>query len=212
MTQDLRRMRREFQERRFDAEHALDDPLEQFRQWFGEAVAGDLPDANAMTLCTVDARSRPHARVVLLKGVDDGFVFFTNYESDKGRDLSAQPDVAIVFFWPGVDRQVRVEGRAVRVDGAESDAYFEVRPRGSQIGAWASPQSQRLASREELVARFAEAEERFRDRAVERPPHWGGFRVVPERLEFWQGRENRLHDRVVYERNAGGWTRGRLAP
>jgi pyridoxamine 5'-phosphate oxidase len=166
-----------------------------------------------MAVSTVSADGRPSSRNVLLRALDHGLVFFTNYESDKARDLAAEPRCAVLFSWFGLQRQVRVEGTAARLDDAASDAYFASRPRGSQIGAWASPQSQVLAGRAELEASVAAAEERFADvDPVPRPASWGGFRVVPDRVEFWQGRPNRLHDRLRYRRVEGGWAVERLAP
>lgn len=188
------------------------DPYRQFSRWFDEAVAAEVPEPNAMTLASADAGGRPSARIVLLKSVDArGFVFHTNYDSRKARDLAANARVALLFFWPELERQVRIEGRSERASGAESDAYFAQRPRGSQIAAWASPQSAPLADRTALEALFAQASTRF-DADVPRPPNWGGIRVVADRFEFWQGRPSRLHDRLVWSRQGDGWTIGRLAP
>jgi len=192
---------------------AASDPIELFTRWFDEAVAAAIPEPNAMTLATVDAAGRPTARIVLMKGVDArGVVFHTNYDSRKGRDLAANPRAALLFFWVGLERQVRIDGAAERVSAEDSDAYFAARPRGSQISAWASPQSAPVADRAWLEARFAECEARFASGAVPRPPNWGGVRVVPDRFEFWQGRTSRLHDRLVWSRQGDGWTIGRLAP
>jgi pyridoxamine 5'-phosphate oxidase len=187
----------------------LDDPIELFRRWFDEAARAGMPQVNAMTLATVAADGRPSARIVLLKGVDDrGFQFFTNYESRK-----ANPAAALVFLWIPQERQVRVTGDVVKLTAEESDAYFATRPRGSQVGAWASRQSRPLPERGELEGRWQELEERYGHGHVPRPPHWGGYLVVPREIEFWQGRENRLHDRVAYTPAVGGgWQRTRLQP
>jgi pyridoxamine 5'-phosphate oxidase len=192
---------------------AASDPFELFTRWFDEAVAAAIPEPNAMTLATVDAAGRPAARIVLMKGIDArGVVFHTNYDSRKGRDVARNPRAALLFFWVGLERQVRIDGMAERVSAEDSDAYFAARPRGSQISAWASPQSAPVADRAWLEARFAECEARFASGAVPRPPNWGGVRVVPDRFEFWQGRASRLHDRLVWSRQGDGWTIGRLAP
>ena len=192
---------------------AASDPIELFTRWFDEAVAAAIPEPNAMTLATVDAAGRPTARIVLMKGVDArGVVFHTNYDSRKGRDLAANPRAALLFFWVGLERQVRIDGAAERVSAEDSDAYFAARPRGSQISAWASPQSAPVADRPWLEARVAEFEARFASGAVPRPPNWGGMRVVPDRFEFWQGRASRLHDRLVWSRQGDRWTIERLAP
>jgi pyridoxamine 5'-phosphate oxidase len=189
------------------------DPLGMFRAWFAEALAADPRDANAMTLATVDREGRPSARIVLLKGIDDGFVFFTNYESRKGQDLAANPHAALVFFWPLLDRQVRVEGRVERTSRAESAAYFASRPLGARVGAWASHQSRVLAGREELEREVEEAAARFADGDVPLPDDWGGFRLLPSAVELWQGRPSRLHDRFRYERvSPEGWRIERLSP
>jgi pyridoxamine 5'-phosphate oxidase len=188
------------------------DPFEQFTRWLDEAIAACVPEPNAMSLATVDAAGAPSSRIVLLKSVDArGLVFHTNYDSRKGRELEANPRVALLFFWPELERQVRVTGRAEHASAAESDAYFAQRPRESQLGAWASPQSAKIASRDVLEARLAEVRARFAG-TVERPPRWGGVRVVPARFEFWQGRASRLHDRLQWTREADGWHIARLAP
>jgi len=189
------------------------DPFTEFRAWFAVAVNAQLPTVNAMTLATVDDRGRPAARIVLLKEVDDrGFVFFTNYDSRKGRELAAHPHAALVMFWEPLHRQVRVEGSVEKLTTAESDAYFASRPRASQLGAIASPQSQPIATRAVLEDRVAQLAEELGDRDPSRPASWGGFRVVPDLVELWQGQPSRLHDRVRYRRTGDGWIRDRLAP
>jgi pyridoxamine 5'-phosphate oxidase len=188
--------------------------LEQFQSWFDEAVAqAGAGEANAMQLATVDAVGHPSVRTVLLKGFDErGVVFFTNYESAKGRDLSQNPYAAAVLLWPSLERQVRLAGAVSRISRAETDAYFATRPRGSQLGAWASPQSAVIASRAELVAAEQAARARFAGSEVPTPPHWGGYLISPEEVEFWQGRPDRLHDRIRYRRADGTWVTERLAP
>jgi pyridoxamine 5'-phosphate oxidase len=190
------------------------DPIRLFRRWFDDAIASGSRLPDSMTLATATKDGRPSARMVLLKQLDrDGFVFYTNYESSKARELDENPRAALVFYWTQLDRQVRVEGRVERISAAESDEYFRTRPRDSQLGALASPQSEVLESREILEQRFRELDELYRDRAVERPANWGGYRLKPERIEFWQNRESRLHDRILYERRAdSSWTIKRLAP
>ena len=190
------------------------DPLRQFRTWFAQAVAAGVPQAEAMTLATATPDGRPSARLVLLRGCDErGFVFYTNYESRKGRELAANPRAALVFFWQPLHRQVRIEGHVERVTPAQSDAYFRTRPRDSRLGAWVSPQSQVIPGREFLERRLEELQERHGGTEVPRPPYWGGFRVVPETIEFWQGRGGRLHDRLCYRKAPPtGWVLERLAP
>jgi pyridoxamine 5'-phosphate oxidase len=190
------------------------DPFVEIRRWLAAAIAANAPQPTAMTLATVDDRGRPSARVVLLKDVDDrGLTFFTNYDSRKGRELAAHPHAALVLFWDVLHRQVRVEGTVERLAAADSDAYFAARPRGSQLGAIASPQSQPIESRRELERRVAEVAARHGEAALPRPAYWGGFRVVPDLVELWQGQTSRLHDRVRYRRDgAGAWLKDRLAP
>ncbi len=191
----------------------LDDPIEQFRVWLGDAESAGIPLPNAMAVATADAEGRPSVRHVLLRGVDErGFTFFTNYDSRKGRQLAENPHAGLVFLWKLLDRQVNATGTAERVDPAESDAYFATRPREARLGAWASAQSSVLESREELERRVAEADERFAGTEVPRPPNWGGFLVRPDTVEFWQGRRSRLHDRFRYAREDGRWRVDRLSP
>jgi len=197
-----------------DEKTADADPLKQFQRWFDEARAAGLPLPEAMTLATATKDGRPSARLVLLKQADErGFVFYTNYGSPKAQELDANPQAALVFYWPQLERQVRVEGSVSRVTAAESDEYFQTRPRESQIGALASPQSEVISGRDVLQQRSRELEEFYRDREIERPAYWGGYRLQPERIEFWKGRPGRLHDRLLYEPQAdGSWTIKRLAP
>ena len=190
------------------------DPIKQFQFWFDEAIATNLPMPDAMSLATVTPDGRPTARMVLLKQVDaDGFVFFTNYQSSKAKQLEINPYAALVFYWTQLDRQVRVEGKVTRTSAEESAAYFKTRPRESQIGAWASPQSEVISAREILEQRAHELIEQYCDREIDCPAHWGGYRLKPDRIEFWKGRVGRLHDRMLYELQPdGSWTIKRLAP
>jgi pyridoxamine 5'-phosphate oxidase len=189
------------------------DPIKQFQIWFNDAIAAKLPLPEAMTLATATPDGRPSARMVLLKQVDhEGFVFFTNYRSAKAEQLDSNPYAALVFYWSQFDRQVRVEGSVVKTSAQESRDYFKTRPRESQIGAWASEQSQAIASRQVLERRAQELEDLYRDREVDLPEHWGGYRLKPERIEFWKSRIGRLHDRILYQRDDSGWSIIRLAP
>ena len=189
------------------------DPIAQFQVWLNDAIAAKLPLPEAMTLATATPEGKPSARMVLLKQVDDdGFVFFTNYNSMKAAQLEANPFAALVFYWARLDRQVRVEGSVVRTSEQESRDYFKTRPRESQIGAWASAQSEVISSRDVLEERAHDLEDLYCDREVDCPEHWGGYRLKPERIEFWKSRIGRLHDRILYERIPDGWTITRLAP
>ena len=190
------------------------DPIRQFQLWFDEALAAGWPMPDAMSLATVTPDGRPTARMVLLKQVDaEGFVFFTNYNSNKAKQLEINPYAALVFYWPQLERQVRVDGKVSKTPAEESSAYFKTRPRESQIGAWASPQSEVISAREVLEQRALELAEQYCDQEIDCPAHWGGFRLAPDRIEFWKGRVGRLHDRILYELQPDGtWTIKRLAP
>ncbi len=206
-------LRREYRAHVLSEASAAADPIEQFRRWFEEALQAEVLEANAMTLATVTADGDPAARTVLLKDVDEyGFVFFTNYESAKGRDLTAHPRACLLFFWGELERQVRVTGQAAAVSREETTEYFHSRPRESQLGAWASPQSRVIPHRGVIDENFAALAAQHEGGPVPVPPFWGGYRVAPERIEFWQGRPSRLHDRLLYTRSGDTWTRVRLAP
>ncbi|WP_373398420.1 pyridoxamine 5'-phosphate oxidase [Algoriphagus halophilus] len=188
------------------------NPIDQFNIWFQEALASKVIEINAMTLSTIGEDGFPNGRIVLLKEVDSGFVFFTNYQSQKGRELAKNPVASLTFFWPELERQVRIKGEIEKVSSKLSDEYFFSRPKGSQIGAWTSPQSQKLKSKEELEQRLKEMEQKFENTPISRPLHWGGYRLIPSYVEFWQGRPSRLHDRVCYEEKNGAWELSILAP
>jgi pyridoxamine 5'-phosphate oxidase len=206
-------LRKEYTRAGLKESNAHPDPREQFRRWFDEAFAANLHEPNAMTLATATPDGKPSARVVLLKGFDErGFVFYTSYEGRKSRELEENPYCALVFYWGELERQVRIEGRVFRVSEAESDAYYKSRPRGSQLGAWVSEQSRPVGDRGTLEERVRELEAEYEGREIPRPPFWGGYRVEPEEIEFWQGRENRLHDRLLYRRSHEGWKMERLQP
>ncbi|SMB99238.1 Pyridoxamine 5'-phosphate oxidase [Hymenobacter roseosalivarius DSM 11622] len=213
--QQLADLRKTYAQRTLTEADVQPDAVRQFRAWLDEALAAHLDEPTAMTLATVGTDGQPTTRVVLLKGLPDdaGFLFYTNYDSRKGHELADHPQAALNFFWPGLERQVRVEGRVEKAPQTLSDQYFQSRPRASQVGAWASPQSQVIGSREELEQREQEIEQRFaNENPLPRPPHWGGYLLHPQRIEFWQGRPSRLHDRIVYERVGNEWQRSRLAP
>ena len=213
-TTSLALLRREYRNKPLLEKEAPSDPLRLFEKWFREALKVKALDVNAMTLATISPSGQPSARVVLLKGYDrKGFMFFTNYLSHKGRDLEHHPRACLHFFWPELSRQVRLDGPAHKVAAWESDEYFQTRPRDSQLGAWVSEQSRAIRDRKVLERRMKEFEKKFRDQAVPRPPHWGGFCLVPRTIEFWKGQPSRLHDRLVYrKKSGGGWKRERLAP
>jgi pyridoxamine 5'-phosphate oxidase len=212
-SKSLADIRKDYILRTFDEQDVNPDPFEQFKQWLHEAIQSEVNEPNAMTLATATTDGQPHARIVLLKGFDhDGAVFFTNYQSHKGLQLAQNPRVGLVFFWPELERQVRIEGSASKVDPEHSDRYFLSRPLGSQIGAHASPQSSVIVNRQHLEDRVKEFEELFAKQPLLRPEHWGGYVVKPERFEFWQGRSSRLHDRFLFTHQNNTWTCERLAP
>lgn len=210
---DLSKLRKNYDRDELDEARSAAAPLAQFRAWLEAAIADKLPEPTAMTLATVSADGLPSTRIVLLKDCDErGLVWYTNYQSRKGRELAANPNAALQFHWVSLERVVRIEGRVSRVDAAEADLYYDSRPLASRIGAWASPQSEVIEGRTTLVARAAEYGLKF-GLHPPRPPHWGGFRLAPARWEFWQGRQSRLHDRLCYRLDdVGGWVRERLAP
>lgn len=212
-SEQIAAIRQEYMLAVLDESEMHSNPLDQFRQWFKEAVEAETPEVNALSLATVDQNHKPHNRIVLLKGIENNqFVFYTNYRSHKGQQILANPDVSLNFLWIELQRQVRIEGYATQVDERISDAYFRSRPLESQIGAWASFQSEKLSNRAELEARYAAIQEKYAGQEIPRPPHWGGFAVNAHLIEFWQGRTSRLHDRIVYEKADGQWHRYRLNP
>lgn len=209
---DLAGLRRQYRQATLSEESMPADPYGLLRQWLEEAIAAQLLEPNAFMLATSDSTGQPHARVVLLKGLEPPYLYFyTNYESAKAREMAENPRVAATFWWDVLERQVRIEGHVEKAPPAVSDAYFATRPYENQIGAWASPQSQPV-TRSELEARWEEYLRRFPAGSVPRPPHWGGYRIIPQRIEFWQGRPGRFHDRIVYARQGESWQRQRLAP
>jgi pyridoxamine 5'-phosphate oxidase len=210
---DASSLRKEYTSAGLDKADVDPDPIVQFHEWFEKVIDADLHEPNAMVLATATRDGRPSARTVLLKGYDEqGFVFYTNYEGRKARELETNPICALLFYWGELERQVRIEGRASRLSGEESDTYFAGRPRGSRLGAWASEQSRSVEDRSILEERLRALETEYEGRDIPRPLFWGGYRVEPDTIEFWQGRENRLHDRLVYLRNEGGWKIVRLQP
>lgn len=209
---NLAHLRQEYMRESLDEKDVARDPITQFNRWFDEAAQARMPIVNAMTLATASTTGRPAARIVLLKGADHaGFVFYTSYDSRKGREIAANPHVALLFHWTELEREVRIEGRVEKVSAEESDRYFAGRPLGARLSACASPQSEPVADRAALERLLKEKKTQYGE-APPRPPHWGGFRVVPEAIEFWQGRADRLHDRLLYRRGAGAWSIERLAP
>ncbi|WKK80846.2 pyridoxamine 5'-phosphate oxidase [Marivirga arenosa] len=213
MSQSIADIRKEYNARSLSISEVDKNPIDQFLIWFNMALKAEIMEPNAMTLSTI-SNDKPSSRVVLLKGVENSeFVFYTNYNSSKGRQMIKNHNVSLNFFWPELERQVRIEGEVKKVSSEVSDAYFQSRPRGSRIGAWVSPQSEVIENREELDKRLAEIELRFKDREIDRPPHWGGYSVKPSLIEFWQGRPSRLHDRIQYTLiDNDSWKIERLAP
>ena len=213
-TQTLADLRSDYRQQVLSKADVAPDPVLQFQTWFNQALQAEVPDPNAMTLATTTPTGKPAARIVLLKEVDKrGFVFYTNYHSRKGQELTKIPEAALVFWWVELERQVRIEGTVEKVTAAEADAYFQSRPRGSQLGAWASAQSQVIPDRTVLEQQLQQLEIQYQDQPIPRPPHWGGFRLCPQWIEFWQGRPNRLHDRLCYQLTPQGlWQLDRLSP
>jgi len=206
-------IRKDYQLQSLSESDVKQDPIGQFGKWWDEAIASSIDEVNAMTLSTVTAEGKPSARIVLLKGFDErGFVFFTNYESNKGVQLTANPFASLVFFWKELERQVRIEGICEKVSEQESDDYFHSRPIGSQLGACASPQSRVIESRRVIENNLEKLQDQYREMEIPRPAHWGGYRVVPQAIEFWQGRSSRLHDRIKYTKENQSWKIVRLAP
>jgi len=207
-------LREDYRAKTLEIAEVANNPIQQFGVWFKEALESAIKEPNAMTLATIGVNAQPSARIILLKGFDaDGFVFYTNYDSQKGKELAHNPNVAVVFLWKELERQIRIEGTAKKISAKRSTEYFESRPKGSQIGAWASPQSQVLANRKELEYSYAQLEKQYATQLIlPKPPHWGGYVIVPDRIEFWQGRSSRLHDRINYTLQEDQWLLERLAP
>ena len=209
----LANIRKDYSLKSLEIQDVASDPLQQFRYWMEEAIQAEALEVNAMCLSTISKDGFPNSRIVLLKELDEGFVFFTNYESSKGKELAASPKASLTFFWPEIERQVRVVGTIGKISEMESDTYFFSRPISSQIGAWASPQSQEIPDRTVIEDSQKRLEEEFKLNPIQRPAHWGGYRLIPHRIEFWQGRPSRLHDRISYELEGGtNWKKVRLAP
>jgi pyridoxamine 5'-phosphate oxidase len=206
-------IRKDYTLKSLEIQDVANDPLQQFRHWMEEAIQAEALEVNAMCLSTISKDGFPNSRIVLLKELDEGFVFFTNYESSKGKELASSPKASLTFFWPEIERQVRVLGTVGKISEKESDTYFFSRPISSQIGAWASPQSQEITDRTVIEDSQKRLEEEFKLNPIQRPAHWGGYRLIPHRIEFWQGRPSRLHDRISYELDGGtNWKKVRLAP
>jgi pyridoxamine 5'-phosphate oxidase len=214
MHQPIAAIRRDYKLQSLNEEDASSNPFDLFTKWWQEAVSSHIDEVNAMTLATADKTGKPHARIVLLKDYDsNGFVFFTNYNSNKGKDIDENPFASLVFFWKELERQIRIEGSITKIEASKSDTYFQSRPAGSRIGAWASPQSQTIENRKTIENNFLQFEEKFGCENIPRPEHWGGYVVEPCVIEFWQGRSSRLHDRIRYTKHSDNqWEKERLAP
>lgn len=213
MNADIANLRTDYKLKSLTEAEVNANAIEQFTTWWNEAIQSDIHEVNAMTLATADSNGTPHARIVLLKDYNtEGFIFFTNYESNKGQQLLQNPRACLLFFWKELERQIRIEGTVAKIDTAESDAYFNSRPEGSRIGAWVSPQSKVIEGREFLEERYLKMSRQFTHGKIERPAHWGGYIVNPVKIEFWQGRPSRLHDRILYTKADNGWKIERLAP
>lgn len=212
-TAEIQKLREDYSKNSLDEKDIRQNPVEQFRSWLGESLDAKLPEPNAMTLSTVDKDHKPHSRIVLLKGIEDGkFIFYSNYKSDKGREIEGNPNVSLCFLWKELERQVRIEGTVEKLSREASEEYFETRPIKSQIGALASDQSSEIENRSVLEKRFEELHKKYETGNVPMPEHWGGYIVTPESVEFWQGRRSRLHDRIKYVKDGKNWTIKRLAP
>ncbi len=213
MNVDISAIRTDYQQKSLTISDVLPNPVKQFENWFQEAINASVVEPNAMNLATVNDQGKPSSRIVLLKGIiDNAFQFYTNYNSNKGIQMAQNPFAALTFFWPELERQIRIEGKVSKVTDQESSAYFSSRPKGSKIGAWASPQSQEIESRLILENKVEALNKEFPSDDIPRPSHWGGYKVVPDHIEFWQGRKSRLHDRIAYFLNKGNWEIKRLAP
>lgn len=213
MDKEIANLRNEYAKAALDIHETAESPIQQFRNWFQEALQAQVPEPSAMIVSTSTPDGKPSARVILLKDVtEQGFVFFTNYNSRKGHEIEKNPCAAFTFFWPELERQVRIEGKLEKIDAQSSDDYFNSRPRGSKIGAWASPQSEEIPDRGMLEIKEKNLQESFEGKEIPRPEHWGGYELIPDHLEFWQGRQSRLHDRIVYEKTNNRWTKKRIAP
>lgn len=212
-TEEIQKLREDYQKGSLDESDVDRNPYEQFKKWLDEAVTSEVPEPNSMSLATVDASGKPHARIVLLKGIDErGFIFYSNYDSDKGNQMDGNPNISLCFLWKELERQVRISGKVTRLDREESEEYFKSRPRMSQLGALASNQSEEIESRAVLEERFSSFEAKYEGKEIPMPEQWGGYMVEPTEIEFWQGRRSRLHDRIVFSQDSSNWKIKRLSP
>lgn len=212
-TEEIQKLREDYQKGSLDESDVDRNPYEQFKKWLDEAVTSEVPEPNSMSLATVDASGKPHVRIVLLKGIDErGFIFYSNYDSDKGSQMDVNPNISLCFLWKELERQVRISGKVTRLDREESEEYFKSRPRMSQLGALASNQSEEIESRAVLEERFSSFEAKYEGKEIPMPEQWGGYMVEPTEIEFWQGRRSRLHDRIVFSQDNSNWKIKRLSP